>query len=216
MSSTYKKIIKGEMIPGLNMFLDAESQKDRGVITLKEHFGSSICVNAMRNADTKVHNVSENKLRKGELSASVYSVGCYAIIDAVVLVKDEFPLRYTERIPADAKQIAEYKEFCKQWGFLAMPGFRKIQVIYAAYKYDLEPKWKYVCLTATANSYAWSESISFIGTAKKNAFKPNEKSDLFILVDWVGDSRSTETWYRFSHKGYINTYNGDSDELWEW
>lgn len=229
MSNILKKLLKKKVIPGFAMYLSPDKQLKRVKETLHKHFGDSVVVSTPAISDDKVCTVSEEKLRKGEISAVMYSRGCYAIRDAYVVYKDSNECMYTERIPADKEIVDIYKKYLDENRDLmfmefddkmAVNGTRLVREIHVAYKYDSSPKWKFVCLAT--NGYSWVESINFIGVIKESIFVSDKESDLLILVDWMGDSRSTETWYKVSPDGIIKSYSvhpydSDSDEKqWEW
>lgn len=197
---------------------------ENGIKALRTHLGSAIFITATDKDKKNKHIVSEDKLRDGEVSAVTYSVGNYAIRESVMLYKDDDDNYYTSRVPADKEQIENFKKQHNERSiiFIDVDGCRPVREIRAANMNDAEPKWRFVCLATSAKSLVWSESIDFIGTVKKNVFVPDKKSDLFVLVNYMGDSFSTETWHRFTHKGEAKEYKvhpydiGSDERRWEW
>lgn len=199
-------------------------KSDRSVETLKKHLGDDICVKVPKLTSKDILKVSKEKLRKGELSAEIYSVGCYAIRDSEILYKDDAEVGYIKRVPASDEQVDEYFRQRKEMplcSLIDVPDCRVVRVIHAAYKNDPNPKWHLICLATSAKTCMWFENIKFVGTVKKDMFTTDKDSDLFVMVQYTGDSFSTETWYRYSPdkvlKEYrIHPYDSESFERkWE-
>lgn len=196
------------------------------VKSLKTRFGSGVVVTATIKNKLREHEISKDKLCKGEVAAVSYFIGPYVIRDSIMLYKDDGDIHYTDRIPAEEKDVEEFREGQSVPRLLLGLGFdkpyRPVRVIHARYRNDASAKWHYICGATEAKSMIWSESISFIGTAKKNVFDSDKKSDLFVLVEYTGDSFSTETWHRFNPDGetkeyYLHPYDEDyQDKHWEW
>lgn len=187
---------------------------------LRTHFGPDTTITAFKAKHKR--EVSKDKLRDGEVSAVTYTIGNYVIRESTVLYIDDVDTHYLKRIPADKEQVEEFRQ---QYGersviFLGLDGYRPVVEIHAANKDDDEPKWHFVCLTTSARSLVWSESVDFIGTVKKNAF--DKRTDLFVLVTYHGDSFSSETWHRLTSDGAVKNYSvhpydsGSDERAWEW
>ena len=178
--------------------------------TLRKHLNDDICIYVPKMSSMNIHELPKDKLRSGETSAEIYSIGSYVIRDSLMLYRDDDKFFYTERIPAEKEKVDEFIKqsdkpplFCDEY----FREHRLVREIHAAYKHSPEPKWKYICSATSAKSYAWSESINFIGTVKKDLFTPDKQSELFVLVYYCGDSFSTETWYMFSPDTKVKTYS---------
>lgn len=57
-----------------------------------------------------------------------------------------------------------------------------------------------------ARSAAWSESIDYICTVKRNNAVPDEQAVLFVLKQFAGNSSSGEYWYKFTPDGRMEEY----------
>lgn len=193
-----------------------------GMKALRTHFGAGIVITSAKVKHKR--DVSEDKLRKGEVSAVTYTVGNYAIRESVMLYKDDVNNDYLMKIPAEKEQVEKFREEYGEGSiiFIDLDGCRPVTEIHVANLNDDEPKWRYVCCATSAKSLAWSESIDFIGTVKKNIFAPDRKNNLFVLVNYMGDSFSTETWHRLTYKGELKEYKvhpydvGADERAWKW
>ena len=78
---------------------------------LRTHFGSGIIVTADKMKNKR--EVSEDKLRDGEVSAVTYKIGNYAIRESTMLYKNDDDTYYIQRIPASKEQVEDFK---RQYG----------------------------------------------------------------------------------------------------
>jgi len=220
------KIINAVIKKAIEQNAFEETMRERcicgAIESLRTHFGAGVIVTSANIKNKR--EVSEDKLRKGEVSAVTYTVGNYVIRESVMLYKDDVNNDYLMKIPAEKEQVEKFREEYGEGSiiFIDLDDCRPVTEIHAANMNDAEPKWRFVCLATSAKSLVWSESIDFIGTMKKNVFVPDKKSDLFVLVNYMGDSFSTETWHRFTHKGEAKEYKvhpydiGSDERRWEW
>ena len=206
-------------IPILPIYYNPKQRRDSSLEMLYEHFGKKICISLASVSDEDVYTLDGCELEEGMLSAVTYSVGYFEIMYAEILYKDTMNCLYTNRVPADKEEIAEYKRFVEKSSLLIWDGkSRKVNEIRARYKPDPDSDWQYVCLATEAKSLAWSEQISFICTAKKHKLKKDKNCSLLVNVNFTGDSRSFSHWYKLSHKGKLKEYvtEGASKEKWTW
>lgn len=179
-----------------------------GTKALQKQLGKGIFVTATLKDKKKEHKVSEDKLRDGEISAVVYSIGNYAIRESVMLYKDNNDIYYTNRVPAEKELVAAFRKNesrvdCEN---------REVREIHAKYLKDPSAKWHFICLATSAITGSWDERIDFIGTVKKSVLGSDKGSDLFVRVKYVGESGRFGTWYRLKPDGSVKKYSDSEGE----
>ncbi|MGN1135588.1 MAG: hypothetical protein ACI4SF_05150 [Oscillospiraceae bacterium] len=175
-----------------------------GTKALQKHFGEGIFVTATLKDKKKEHKVSEDKLRDGEISAVVYSIGNYAIRESVMLYKDNNDTYYSERVPAEKESVDAFRNNESYVDYKN----REVREIHAKYLKDPSAKWHFICLATSAIFGSWDERIDFIGTVKKSVFDSDKGSDLVVRVKYVGESGRFGTWYRLKPDGSVKKYSG--------
>ena len=182
--------------------MEFEDNMNNGMETLRTHLGDDIVFTATL-ADVEVESELENsELYNGEISGTVFTVGCYTIRNTICLYRDDATISYEERIPADPDKVSKYRRDFDDQLFGGMSGIRAVRAISAKHR-DM-PEWQDICIAAA--SFSWQESIDFIGTVKYAASDSDEKEMLFVLKKYIGDSFSTENWYKLSSNGTIIEY----------
>lgn len=173
-----------------------------GTKALQKKLGKRMFVTATLKDKKHEHTVSDDKLRAGEISAVVYSIGNYAIRESVMLYKDSDGTHYTSRVPAEKEFVDSFRNNeshvdCKN---------RQVREIHAKYMKDTSAKWHFICLATSAIFGSWDERIDFIGTVKKSVFDSDKDSDLFVRVKYSGESGRFGTWYRLKADGSVYEY----------
>lgn len=92
------------------------------------------------------HTISKDKLRDGEISAVVYSIGNYAIRESVMLYKDSNNTYYTNRVPAEKESVDAFRNSRSHVDFKN----REVREIHAKYLKDPSAKWHFICLATSA------------------------------------------------------------------
>lgn len=169
--------------------------------------------------------VPESELLLGELSATIHQVGCYTVRNAVRVYKVSDPGYCPElEVPATPEEMEMVrKEFDKMkemqdadrkmgtssaHPWLLQNWRDKLRVtheISARHKADTKGSFTYITRAAQARNFQWSESISHICTAKDHLLIADKHASLFVCNTYIGDSFSSETWYRLSPTGGITT-----------
>jgi hypothetical protein len=202
--------VKDETI-SLNEIMEVnfKQNESQGMSTLREHLGKHIVSTGLWGNATENHKLEDGELLPGELSAVVFTLGCYTVRSATRVYKISGYSPKKEE-PANDKDTAYVKEtqdsFLSPW----MNKFRITHEIMA--KHISDPKgafagnFKYITRAASARNSSWSESIGFIGAIKKCASSSDEHASLFVLNRYMGDSFSAEYWYRLAPDGVITEY----------
>lgn len=176
-----------------------------GMTTLREHLGESIVFTGMGDEVQNARELEENELFDGELSAFVFTVGCYTVRQAWRLYKDDDRVNYFERIPAGRDEIAAYRTE----EFIVNGKYREVCEISARYNGGGEGDsdyWQHICLATTARNWQWSERVDFICTVKQDVSSPDNEAALFVLKTYVGSSFSVEHWYKCIPDGTVMEY----------
>lgn len=196
-----------------------EQQVNARVETLRAHLGEDIVITGTWDEIEDMHELDESQLQEGEISVTVFNVGCYTVREAVCLYKDDDKVSYTERVPVTKQDIASYRE---EMSGGEIGGCRKVSDISARHNGGSTASacsGQYQGLVITTMD--WSESVDYICTVKRNASAPDEEAALFVLRRCTGNAFSVEHWYRLSPDGkaeeyVIHPYDEDSfKEPWE-
>lgn len=217
-----------------NSYKQAE---DSAKETLRNHLGSNIVFTGTWAETADVRELEEEELLEGELSASVFTIGCYAvrIAECLYVEDDSIGVHFRERVPAGSDKIIECQNEHKRIIQAAADGYeftegistmedgvRVVTEVSAMYSYGSEASvncWHNICMAA--RSFRWAESIDYICTVKRDDTIPDGQAALFVLNKYVGDSFGIEHWYRFTPdcqvKEYrISGYGGQVDTgAWE-
>lgn len=197
-----------------------EQLEREGIETLHTHLGKNIVFTGLWSGMKEERELEDNELLEGELSAVTFKIGCYIIRSAMRLYQDKDGIHYTERVPVTKDMLDEYKKNCagmKAW-FGQYNGVRKVHEISATYTLSVDEisggEWKFICLAT--DSRAWSESVDFIGTVKKDSSVEEEQAELFVLKTYTGSSYGVANWYKFTPSGELKEYQEhpyDSDSF---
>jgi len=158
--------------------------------------------------------LKEDELLAGELSATIYTVGCYYVRSAKrVYMIPEGNLGYNpeNEIPADADYLKKIKERESMLGiFLPDSAHRITHEISARHENDLNEVFangfRYICRAAEARNLFWVERIRCIFTVKERLL-PDESASLFVCNQHTGNSFSSDTWYELNSQGLISEFN---------
>lgn len=176
-------------------------QKKASVMkTLYAHLGEDIVFTGTVDRMEDIRELEEHKLWDGELSAFIFTAGCYSVRQARRLYKDSDGVRYTEREPAGKDAAAAYKEM-ESGSFLfyskCTGDYREACEISAKYKGEdsTGDEWVHICFADTA--FSWNEEAGFICTVKSRGLSDSQVA-LFVQKHYIGSSFSAENWYRFT------------------
>ena len=187
-----------------------QNKLNSGLEALRTHLGDEIVFTALWKDAEDEHEVKDYELLEGELSAVTFKVGCYMIRSSQKLYLHNKENHYTERIPASKEEIEEYHKNCERLDMLyGLPTgeVRRVHEISAKYiggDTTVDSQWQFICLAA--ESTAWSESIDFIGTVKKQSSVSDEQAVLFVLKEFIGSSYSVSHWHKFTSNGEVTGY----------
>ena len=199
-------------------------QKKAAVMkTLYAHLGEDIVFTGAEDGMEDMRELEEYELWDGELSAFIFTAGCYSVRQARRLYKDSGEVAYTQRKPAGKDAVATYKER-ESRSFLFHLGctgeYREVCEISAKYKGEDSAgnEWVHICLATTG--FSWNEDIDFICTVKSRGASDRQAA-LFACKNYMGSSFSVQYWYRLTPDGtvkeyWIHPYNEDTfKERWE-
>lgn len=122
---------------------------------LKKHLNDEISIYAPVIKPKDIQFISEEKLRKGEISAEIYAVGAYVIRDSLMLYRDDDEVDYKKKIPADKEQVELFNNKNVESPIMCditLHDYRVVHEIHSAYKYSKTPKWKFICSATSAKS----------------------------------------------------------------
>lgn len=189
--------------------------------TLRTQLGHDIVFTGMRAEATGERKIEEEELLEGEICATVFTVGCYAVRIAKCLYVDDARrgVHYTERVPAEPDRTAEYRDAMRsgqahegkrlEEGCLYDREARMVTEVSARYdpgRGDSADGWRNICTAATSCG-TWSESIVYICTVKRNHLIPDEQAALFVSKRFMGSSQAVDYWYKFMPDGDIELYS---------
>lgn len=200
-----------------------KQKKAAAMKTLYAHLGEDIVFTGAEDGMEDMRELEEHELWDGELSAFIFTAGCYSVRQARRLYKDSGGVCYTKREPAGKDAAAAYKER-ESGSFLfhlkCTGEYREACEISAKYKGEgsAGDEWVHICFADT--SFSWNEKIDFICAVKSREASDGQAA-LFVLKKYIGSSFSAEDWYRFTPDGTVKEYrihplNGDTfKERWE-
>lgn len=149
--------------------------------TLRRHLGKQIVFTGIF-SDAQKSELDKDELAEGEDTAFISQVGCYSVRES--------------------------------YSWEENPGYEKetqIQEISVKHcmlneQRESDAEYKNVC-SATKDPYArWTEEILFICAVKKDGVTPDEEAALFVLVKYIGDSFSCNSWYKMTRDGSVTVY----------
>lgn len=165
--------------------------------------------------------VDEADLLPGELSAEVFRVGCHTVRSALRVYQVSEPGYSPEQeIPAGPEDVALVRKdilpenlphrlgVTMTAGIGFRPWQNRLRVtheISARHRGDSSDAFTVICRTAQSRNHTWSEHIGPVYAAKEHLLIPDKQASLFVCSTYVGDSFSTDTWYKFDPDGRITT-----------
>lgn len=207
----------------LEMMPDIKKAEDCNEILRKHWAPAAVITDSWNPKEGK--KVPESELLPGELSARTYQVGCYTVRSATRVYKINEPSYCPEReIPADQAEL----DLIKRDAFVpkythdtltegvavastttGLPSWQdKLRItheISAQYTTSSNGDFTYICRAAQSRNYTWSESIKDICAAKEMQTTSDKDASLFVCSSYVGDSFSSDTWYKLDPDGIITT-----------
>nr|WP_302111354.1 hypothetical protein [uncultured Acetatifactor sp.] len=218
-----------------------KQNEDSAIETLRRHLGNDIVITKWTEAQGE-QELEEEELFEGEISASIFTIGCYTVRYAECLYADDsyggaHGYHYHERVPAGKDIIAEYRDVKREkkrdeaagivrallgpWMLFREKGVRiveEVSVLCRSGNGADTDCWQNICLAA--QSFTWSERIDYICTVKKSDTVPDGQAVLFVLSRYMGDSHTSESWYKFTPDGRVGAYRiggyGQNDtDAWE-
>ena len=193
---------------------------------LRRHLSDNIIITDFCNDKTKLQQLDESELLEGEMSAYLFTVGCYSIRRSQCLYRDEDKdnNRYTNRHPATREEIrAVEKSRCERniMSMIHPEGFRIVDEISAKYiEKESKEDYKFICMATNARTGCWSESIGIICTVRHDESIPDNEAVLYVSTMYMGDSFSVDCWYAFYPDGTTKSYQihpfdeGSSERNW--
>ena len=214
-----------------------KQRKNTAMKVLRSHLGNDIVFTGTWEDAAEERELEEEELFEGEISASVFTIGCYNVRIAECLYVDdaESGIHYMQRVPATRDRIARYQashaERARAWaaGYSMASGIgleRGVQVVTEVSAMNQSEsgaavdRWQNICMAALSGGLSWSERIDYICTVKKDDTVPDGQAVLFVLNRYMGDSHTSEDWYKFTPDGRVGTYHtggyGQNDtDVWE-
>lgn len=175
--------------------------ENSGMATLRKHLGKDIVCTGTGDKIQDARELREGELLDGELSAFVFTVGCYTVRQAWALYRDDASVHYSERVPAGRDEIAAYRTD----GLAEGENYREVCEISARHNGNSD-HWQHICLAAMARNWQWSERVDFICTVKRDITSPDNEAVLFVLKEYTGNSFSVEHWYKCIPDGTVTEY----------
>ena len=212
-----------------------ESYKQKEVYakeTLRVHLGSDIVFTETWTEVEYERELEEEELMEGEVSASVFKVGCYTVRMAYCLYVDDRGrnLPYTEKVPAEKEKLIAYRKEEKRIGQESEEdGFTiaglcpigkmvrmvtEVAAMYGSESGAAMDSWQNICMAAP--DHEGSGSIEYICTVKKDDKTPDGQAVLFILKLPERNPDSVGIWYKFTPDGKVEQYRGDDSKAAGW
>lgn len=203
---------------------------------LNKHLPEGVVIKNATNPHSKGRVLEDNELREGELSASIYQVGCYSVrIAERVYRKGDFeptadneiklegksvkqgeavaaqsadipPFKNRYNRPATKDELEEYCNATKNPVEAITNPPRDYQKVKEVSAAYMDGEYKNICLTMYSKYGRYSDILTFIGTVKLNKSVPDSQASLFVGSNYVGDSFGIKTFYAFSPEEYIREY----------
>ncbi len=215
-----------------------KQNKDSAMEVLHAHLGNSIVITGTWEEAEGERELEEEELFEGEITAVVFTMGCYTVRIAECLYKDSDFMQYMQRIPASQDIITRYRvrhiEEAREraagrtvvGSIMELSwenGVRKVTEVSARYRSgsdELVERWQNICIAAKTRGGIGSASIDYICTVKRCHEVSDEHAALFVLSRYLGDTHTDETWYKFTPDGIVESYRidgyGQNDtDVWE-
>lgn len=171
---------------------------------IRKHWKVTAVFTAYWNSENEKE-LLESELWPGEITAYVSTVGCYIVRRSIrvynIYEPGYFPEKETPASQADVDMVKNDIESGTWYEW--RDRLRLTHEISARHCDNLNGSFTYICRAAEARNYNWSESIGNICTAKKHPFILDKYASLFVCNTCMGDSYSSETWYKLSCTGKI-------------
>lgn len=164
--------------------------EDSAMEALHAHLGDGIVVTGTWAEAEGERELEEEELFEGEISASVFTIGCYTVRIADCLYVDDIEsgTHYTQRVLAGRDRIAGYRvshvERTRAWaaGYSIASeirlerGVRVVTEVSAMNQTGSGAAvdcWQNICMAALSKGSSWSEEIGYICTVKKDDTVPD-------------------------------------------
>ncbi|MCM1561271.1 MAG: hypothetical protein NC123_17275 [Butyrivibrio sp.] len=157
----------------------------------------------------------EEELQKGEVWAASRQVGCYTVRRARRIYKAVNPgYDPEEEKPAEREDVEFLKaphegggkaEHLVPLNFGLRENLRDTIEISARHVSNPGGAFIYITRAASARGFSWGEDIKSICTVKENDQIPDECASLLVRKVFLGDSFSSDTWYKLEPAGGITT-----------
>ena len=180
--------------------------------------------------------LENSELREGELSASIYQVGCYSVriadriyrnSDSELTLNDEIklegksvkqggatiaqsadipPMKSRYSRPATKEELEEYRNATKNPYKVIINPPRDYQKVKELSAAYMDGEYKNICQVMYSKYGQYSDRLTFMGTVKLNKSVTDSQVSLFVGSNYVGDSFGIKTFYAFSPDGYVRYY----------
>lgn len=208
-----------------------KQNEDSAMEVLHAHLGNSIVITDTWAKAEGEQELEEEELFEGEISASVFTIGCYTVRIAECLYMDGNDANYKQRIPAGQDIITRYRTrhieeartgaagYILTKGSMDMlwkNGVHKVTEVAARYcsgSNELVEHWQNICMVAEMAGGIGSESIDYICTVKRCHEVSDGHAVLFVLSRYLGDAHTCERWYKFTPDGRVESYCLDGYDL---
>ena len=174
---------------------------------LHAHLGDGIVFTGTWAGATDCQELDEEELLEGELSASVFDVGCYTVRIAECLYMDDGSrdVRHMENVTAEQdKKAADPKKGQDIGRAMAVPYLAgkesrmlaEVSAQYTPVSRATVNHWQNICIAT--GSHTWTESIGYICAVKSSEKAPDSQAALFVLARPAGSPQDAWKWYRFT------------------
>jgi serine/threonine protein phosphatase 1 len=202
-----------------------------GMETLRKHLGNDIVFTGVWGDATEERQLEDSELLPGELSAVIFTIGCYTVRSAQRVYKeheDYGSFLPENAVPADEKDLAFVKESkyysSQSWTLndVSLPSpwdgeLRITQEITAKHNSDPEGvfagNFKYVCRAVHKAMTNGDEVIELISAIKKDASSSDENASLFVLLRINYLTALFAKVYRLAQNGVITEYR---EQEYDW
>ena len=170
---------------------------------------TAVVTDSMDPEAREIHKLTEDELLSGELSASVFKVGCYTVRSAQRVYRiHEDGYSPELEMPADKAEVDLVRK--EPESFVAFPSWwNKLRVTHEiSARHNANPNkiFAYICRAARARDLRWSEYVGGIYVAKEHELVPDEYASLFVCLTFVNSFSSTDTWYKLDPTGRITKF----------
>lgn len=193
--------------------------------SLKKHWSEGYTI--LAHATDKWQPLPENELLPGEISASITAMGKYIVRSSQRVYEIKCTNDQYAEVPVSSEIVQQFKGIT-MFSFQMQRKLKEINnydiniyhEIYVKQEEDEGSDFIRLARARVSRTGAWSESISEIFLAKENKTVPDEMASLLAHVSWIGDSHSTDTWFKFDSNGKMTRlklggYGNDEGEKFE-